>query len=346
MIIEDKLCGAVVVDEPVLVELVETAPVQRLKGVTMGGIVALLGISPRTTRYEHSVGAMLLTRRLGASVDEQAAALLHDVSHTALSHVIDYVFNRASAQDFHDDEKLDYAGRTEIPEICGRHGLDLVAILDETRYPLLEQPAPRLCADRTDYTLRDLEPLGIASAEEARSLLTKITSVGGRMAFIDAESARQFGEGYLACARRSWVNPRHVAFYELCGQALRHAFDRGFLRHEDIWGTDDDLWAKLQDAGRRDGAVAEVMDGLAPDVEFVAAPPDEADLSARAKVRWIDPEVAIDGDVVPLSAISAEYAASIAEYRDANSDVVHLRFSDGTRPVGRSVLRGVRSASG
>jgi HD superfamily phosphohydrolase len=34
---------------------------------------------------------MLLVRRLGASLEEQIAALLHDVSHTAFSHVIDSV---------------------------------------------------------------------------------------------------------------------------------------------------------------------------------------------------------------------------------------------------------------
>lgn len=203
MIIKDKLYDTVVVKEPILIELVESAPMQRLRGVTMGGIVAVLGISPRTTRFEHSVGAMLLVRRLGASIEEQVAALLHDVSHTALSHVIDYMFDRALAQDFHDDEKANYVRQTEIPAICDRYGFDLAAVLDERRYPLLEQPQPRLCADRADYTLRDLEPLGVASHAEALSLLTKIIAVEGRMAFTDTDSARGFGDAYMACARRA-----------------------------------------------------------------------------------------------------------------------------------------------
>ena len=36
---------------------------------------------------------MLLIKKLGGSVEEQIAGLLHDVSHTAFSHVIDYVFD-------------------------------------------------------------------------------------------------------------------------------------------------------------------------------------------------------------------------------------------------------------
>jgi len=58
----------------------------------------LIGVTNPTTRFDHSVGVMLLIRKLGAGsspasalLKEQVAALLHDVSHTAFSHVIDYV---------------------------------------------------------------------------------------------------------------------------------------------------------------------------------------------------------------------------------------------------------------
>ncbi len=37
---------------------------------------------------------MMLVNRLGGSLEEQIAALLHDVSHTAFSHVIDYVLEQ------------------------------------------------------------------------------------------------------------------------------------------------------------------------------------------------------------------------------------------------------------
>lgn len=35
--------------------------------------------------------------------------------------------------------------------------------MDETAFPLLEQPSPRLCADRIDYFLRDCVGLGLAT---------------------------------------------------------------------------------------------------------------------------------------------------------------------------------------
>lgn len=110
------------------------------------------------TRYEHSVGAMLLCRRLGATVEEQAAALLHDVAHTALSHVVDQVYD---GRVVHEDDKHVYIDTTDLRSTIQRHGYDPDRLLDEHNYTLLERDAPRLCADRVDYGLRDALAFGI-----------------------------------------------------------------------------------------------------------------------------------------------------------------------------------------
>src|SRR5688500_7796340 len=98
----DPVYGSCESTEPVLLEVMESAAMQRLRGVLQHGISGLIGITNPTTRFEHSVGAMLLVRRLGAAVPEQMAALLHDVSHTAFSHVIDYVYGSHDSQSYHD----------------------------------------------------------------------------------------------------------------------------------------------------------------------------------------------------------------------------------------------------
>lgn len=84
-----KIHGEYRITEPVLIELLLSEPVQRLKHVLQHGITGLIGLTPRPAvdRHEHSVGAMLLVRAAGGTIEAQAAALLHDVAHTALSHV-------------------------------------------------------------------------------------------------------------------------------------------------------------------------------------------------------------------------------------------------------------------
>lgn len=60
---------------------------------------------------------MLLVRKAGGSLESQAAALLHDVAHTALSHVADNVYGYV----VHEEDKMEYLNETSVPEILDRH---------------------------------------------------------------------------------------------------------------------------------------------------------------------------------------------------------------------------------
>ena len=70
--------GPVSIDEPVLIDLISSSAVQRLHHILQHGITGFLGMTQPITRFQHSVGVMLLTRRLGASLSKQIAALLYD----------------------------------------------------------------------------------------------------------------------------------------------------------------------------------------------------------------------------------------------------------------------------
>lgn len=157
------------ITEPVLLDLMASDAMQRTKGVSQHGITALLGITPPFSRFDHSVGAMLLVRRLGGAVEEQIAALLHDISHTAFSHVIDFVFDDHSGQSYHEEKKEEVVANSDIPAILSRHGKDWRAFMNEDDFFILEQPSPALCADRLDYFLRDLEFLKLANRGEIRA---------------------------------------------------------------------------------------------------------------------------------------------------------------------------------
>jgi uncharacterized protein len=91
------------------------------------------------------------------------------VSHTAFSHVIDYVFDGHDSQSYHDEEAGSLPGtQSDDPGHPGAPRLRLARFSStRRRYPLLEQPAPRLCADRLDYfSARQPRPLGLAAPQE------------------------------------------------------------------------------------------------------------------------------------------------------------------------------------
>src|SRR5579872_5841205 len=89
-VVHDDVYGTYNIHEPVLIDLLQSSAVTRLKGIHQGGSAYLVMKRRDNTRFEHSVGVMSLIRCLGGSLHEQIAGLLHDVSHTAFSHVVDY----------------------------------------------------------------------------------------------------------------------------------------------------------------------------------------------------------------------------------------------------------------
>ena len=94
----DKIYGTYKITSPVIIKLLKSSPVQRLKKIAQFGVPDQLYHLKGYSRYDHSVGVFLLLRKLEASELEQIAGLLHDVSHTAFSHVIDYVYNMSELE--------------------------------------------------------------------------------------------------------------------------------------------------------------------------------------------------------------------------------------------------------
>lgn len=300
----DEVYGPALIEEPVLLAVMDSAAMRRLDGVLQHGISGLIGLTASITRREHSIGAMLLVRRLGASVQEQLAALLHDVSHTAFSHVIDYVFHGHESQSYHDEMKESYLVGTDIPDLLASFGYDWHDFLDESQYSLLEQPAPALCADRLDYFLRDGTGLGVMTAEDIRAVLPHLLVHDGRIGVDDTAVARWLGDTFMAADQASWANFREVGLYELTAQAIRLALDKGILVDDDIWGTDAPAWAKLTNSA--DPTIQDLVALIRPETSFVWDE-ENPDFRVSTKLRTIDPDVLVDGQLRPLSTLDEEF---------------------------------------
>jgi uncharacterized protein len=323
MICYDPIYGPEPIAEPVLLELLGSAALRRLRGVLQHGVTALLGITKPITRYEHSVGVMLLVRRLGGGLREQVAALLHDVSHTAFSHVIDHVFHDQGTQSYHERQKEWWLGRTDAPAVCARHGLDWHDFVDDDAFPLLEQPLPRLCADRLDYFLRDGSALGVMTNTDVRAVLDHLVVRDGRMAIDDVDVARLLGARFMKADDASWSNPHELVLYELAARAIRAALEHGVVSEEELWGTDAALWQHLHTSDH-----PEVMrwvrltEGRPEFVEDTAHPT----IRIRPKVRAIDPDVATADGLRPLSAIDLKFGREREEYVRRKSEGLSVRL--------------------
>ncbi len=319
----DTVYGSASFTERMILDLMQSDAMQRLQGVLQHGITAVLGITKPITRFEHSVGAMILVQRAGGSVCEQAAALLHDVSHTAFSHVADFVFGGPNS--YHEEKRREWLAQSDIPAVLSKHGIDWTDFLDDERFPLLEQPSPRLCADRLDYFLRDSLAMGILTPAQAMQLSESLVVAGGRFAVRDLDTARLFGYKYMEADQMSWSNKTAILLYELTARTLRTAFDRAVVAETDLWGGDQQLWHKISQS--EDPAVAASVKLILRYRDFVA---DESKPAVRLqpKIRTIDPDVLTEDGMRPLSALDVEFRAYRDAYLKTRASTISLRLAD------------------
>src|SRR5262249_9901403 len=142
------------------------------------------------TRFEHSLGVFLLLRKLGAPRREQVAGLLHDISHTAFSHAVDFIYT-SEEQDHHEQLKPLMLDRPDMAQAIARLGYSPREFYADAIYPLLAQPIPWLCADRLDYFLRDGRTCGVVTGEFVDRILKCVTVIDSRIVLTDVAVARQ-----------------------------------------------------------------------------------------------------------------------------------------------------------
>ncbi len=235
MTLQDPLYG-IVKPSPVIEALIHSGAFQRLKNIHQGGAVFLVSPSICHSRYEHSVGVWMLTRMLGASMEEQVMALLHDLSHTAFSHVSDYLFNNTE-ENYHESLFQQVVYNSGIPSILRRFDLD-ETILFRKNYTILEQELPALCADRVDYTLRDMYYAGIASRNEITDFVSQLVVSEGQIAVSSKEAARWISEKYRVLNEDYFRKPEHVFANVQMAALLRIAIQKKIIRHKDLMKDD------------------------------------------------------------------------------------------------------------
>ncbi|PFD42321.1 hypothetical protein CN285_09505 [Bacillus cereus] len=300
MVISDVIYGEFKVDQ-VLEELILSQPVQRLKGIHQAGASYLMNEKWNVTRFDHSVGVMLLIKKLGGSVEEQIAGLLHDVSHTAFSHVIDYVFDNEN-ESYHEEIFSSVVKNSEIPAILSKHGYRYEDILlDDSKWTLLEKSAPELCADRVDYTLRDMYTYGYISLEEAQDFLKDLIAVNGKMVLQNIEIAEWFTKTYYKEVIDFFMKPINIYGNDMLAKTLKLALHKKIIHPDDFLLEDHELISKLQQC--KDQEVDALLSKVHPSVE-VKEDRNDYDLYQKNKVRLIDPPLLCEGKIVQASVVS------------------------------------------
>ncbi|NOX71531.1 MAG: HD domain-containing protein [Candidatus Micrarchaeota archaeon] len=310
MEISDLLYGSGIQVEPVIEELIKSAPLQRLRGINQSGVTRYIKGGRTNTRFSHCVGVMLLLKMLDAPLEEQIAGLLHDVPHTAFSHVVDFVFKN-DEHEYHEKFHEKIIMESEIPNILRKHSYDVDFILDNTNFSLLEKKLPALCADRIDYTLRDWS-VYFGLLERMKGYLNFFTVHKNEIIMSDGESARNFAEDYLKIDYEVWSDPLEIAAYQIAGDAIRMAMERGILVEDDLFMNDDFVFSILKNSG--DAEITELIEKLNPNLKIKIDKKDY-DFHAKSKLRYIDPKfIDSSGRIKKVSTAYPDFKEKLKEH--------------------------------
>ena len=310
MTINDKIYGKVKIEEPVLLELLKSPSILRLKKISQYGVPDKYYHHKNYSRHEHSVGVMILLRKLGATLEEQIAGLLHDVSVLAFSHVTDWVFSRGrdGVEDYHDKIHEMFIKKTEIPKILEKFNFVLERILNEENFSLLERKIPDLCADRIDYALRELKPATV------RSCLKGLVNYNGEIVFTNQKTAMDFAINFLELQTKHWGGYQAMMRYYLFSKTLKTALAKKVLSEGDFYKDEPFVLSKLEKG--QDKTIKDMLKTLRnKEPKSVKNDPGKKIVK---KFRYVDPKVISNGQLVRLSKIIPKFQIILNRHRQIN----------------------------
>ncbi len=307
----ETMYGATTIREPVLLDLIRSAAFNRLKHIRQYGVTWYIQDEYEYTRYEHSLGVFYLVRKYGAPLDEQVAALLHDVSHTAFSHVGDYIYGHVQSERVMQDEMHEqYIAESGLLAILQKHGCSH-AITEEAKKSQVcfEQEKPNICADRFEYVLNGALIDGLFSEQDIRNIVQHVHFADGIWYFDDLALAKKYAMASVQLPEKRWGASWHAFVYNCMAKALVKAIKINLISFDEIrFSTDDVLWNKIHSS--TDPDIKLQLARLKKwQTAFKVVSKDQADSHIIGKFTGQDPWVKTQTGLKRTSSLDSDFAA-------------------------------------
>lgn len=305
----DKLYGAFKISDQVVLEIINCQAFKRLKGVDQAGYFEPYLKNTKLSRYEHSLGDYLLLKIHGASREEQIAGLIHDVSHAAFSHCIDYALEEGSPKNHSHQDNIfqDFVKNSEIGEIIEEWDFDLDYILDDRNFPLKENNIPDICSDRLDYSLRTAFNYGsVIKESDLKQLLANLTVVDKNWAFRSFAWAQYYARLFAYLNTYFYAGlPSALMFYTV-GEYLKYSLKKGYISKKDLYTTDNGVINKINQHLSTDAQLDILWQRMNNKIS-VKQVANNYDAQIFVKSRSVDPYFLDNGKLVRYSSASPSW---------------------------------------
>ncbi|MDD4290138.1 MAG: HD domain-containing protein [Patescibacteria group bacterium] len=309
---EDKVYGDVEINDLVILDLINCGALQRLKNIDQSGYFEPHFPGIKYSRFEHSMGVYLLLKIYNTSIEEQIAGLIHDVSHSAFSHCIDYVLNFGSQKnhDHQDNIFEDFVRKSEIPEILKKYNFNLEYILNDKNFPLKERELPDLCADRIDYSLRTA--ISTKEIPNAKYFFNNLIVENNNWFFKNFESAEKYAELFLKINTTYYSGLPSALMFQTVGDYLKYALKNNYINENDLYTTDEEVLEKIKPFLEKDGKLKLLFDRMNNKTD-IKNDKNDYDVSVFCKSRVVDPLCFYNGEIKRVSDVGSEWREIIKE---------------------------------
>ncbi len=311
-IILETLYGKIPVKDELILDLLESDAIQRMKHVDQSGITHYYGHVPAFSRYDHSIGVYHLTKMFSNSSNEQAAALLHDVSHTVFSHLGDMIFDHDDTENldsYQDSIHYWFLNKANIKSILQKHNLTIMDIMHKRpEFNALEQSLPDVCIDRLEYNLHTGYICNLITKDDIKTILSDIVFDGERWYFKTPKIAKKFASLSLYFTENIWGSGWHLGIYRIAAQAFKRALNLKLLNFDEMhFSTDNKVLAKLKE--KQDPSIDLLFKKCADYKQHISKGSlQDHNFHIKPKFRGINPWIKIDDGFYRLTAVDHEFA--------------------------------------
>ncbi|BBM52126.1 HD domain protein [Leptotrichia trevisanii] len=291
--INDELYGEYYVDD-VIYEIINTKIFKRLKNIYQSGGGYLVNDLWNVNRQEHSIGTMILSLKFGGNIEEQIRALLHDISHTAFSHVIDYILKNEN-EDYHEKIQKNFLNDEELLSILRKYNLNIKRIMSKN-YSFLDDELPKLSFDRIDYTLRDLFRQKRISHKDVREIVNNLAVYQNKLCFNSLEIGKWFQKLYFQEVVEYFQDPLNMYINTMLSNLLASALNEKIIQLQDFNFTDEYIIKKINSSSKKK-ELEDIINKKKFD-EFLLL-----EEKIKVKKRYIDPYILVNNEIKRISEI-------------------------------------------
>lgn len=291
--INDELYGEYYVDD-VIYEIINTKIFKRLKNIYQSGGGYLVNDLWNVNRQEHSIGTMILSLKFGGNIEEQIRALLHDISHTAFSHVIDYILKNEN-EDYHEKIQKNFLNDEELVSILRKYNLNIKRIMLKN-YSFLDDELPELSFDRIDYTLRDLFRQKRISHKDVREIVNNLAVYQNKLCFNSLEIGKWFQKLYFQEVVEYFQDPLNMYINTMLSNLLASALNEKIIQLQDFNFTDEYIIKKINSSSKKK-ELEDIINKKKFD-EFLLL-----EEKIKVKKRYIDPYILVNNEIKRISEI-------------------------------------------